>query len=83
MANELPMIEAPALSIIFLLLGAVGLLREQLAVNLALANGVAQLLIWGIVVARRLGWSWFASILAGAVDASSGVVIIVLKALLH
>jgi hypothetical protein len=54
MSNELAMIEAPALSIVFLLLGAGGLLGDQLAVNLALANGVAQLLFWGIVAARRL-----------------------------
>ena len=83
MANELPMIEAPALSIVFLLLGALGLLDDQLAINLALANGVAQLFIWGIVVARRLGWSWPASALSGVVDASFAVVIILLKALLH
>jgi hypothetical protein len=46
MARELSMLAAPALSILFLLLGALGLFDEELAVRLALWNGVAQLLGW-------------------------------------
>jgi|tagenome__1003787_1003787.scaffolds.fasta_scaffold19352122_1 hypothetical protein len=73
----------PALSIVFLLLGAAGLYSAGLAVNLALANGVVQLLLWGMPVARRVGWSWPATMVAGAVDASFGVAVIALKALVH
>jgi len=59
MAQELSMLAAPALSILFLLLGALGLLDEGLAVRLALWTGVAQLVpgmddgrSWGKVAAR-------------------------------
>jgi hypothetical protein len=83
MADELAMVEAPLLSIVFLLLGAIGLFGDRLAVNLALANGVAQLFGWGALVGRRLGWSWFATLATGLVDAAFGVVIILLKALVH
>jgi hypothetical protein len=83
MTDELAMVEAPALSIVLLLLGAIGLLSHGLAVNLALANGVAQLLFWGIAVARRAGRPWPLALLVGAVDAAFGVLIVVLKALLH
>ena len=40
MVQELSMLVAPALSILFLLLGALGVLEEALAVGLALWNGV-------------------------------------------
>jgi hypothetical protein len=48
MVQELSMLVAPALSILFLLLGALGMLEEALAVGLALWNGVVQLVGWGI-----------------------------------
>jgi hypothetical protein len=81
--EELAMIEAPAPSIVFLLLGAAGVYSSGLAVNLALGNAVVQLLLWGMLVARRLGRSWPATVVAGVVDASFGLAIIALKALLH
>jgi hypothetical protein len=43
MGQELSMVAAPAVSILFLLLGALGLLGEGLAVRLALRSGVVQL----------------------------------------
>ncbi len=45
------MLEAPALSVLFLLLGALGVLDKGLAVGLALWNGVAQLVGWVVGVA--------------------------------
>jgi hypothetical protein len=83
MARELSMLAAPALSVVFLLLGALGVLGEGLAVRLALWNGVAQLLGWGIDVGRRLGRSWPAALLGGVVNGVLGVVIILLEVLLH
>jgi hypothetical protein len=44
MVQELSMLVAPALSILLLLLRALGLLEEALAVGLALWNGVVQLI---------------------------------------
>jgi hypothetical protein len=42
----------------FLLLAMMGLLDHGVAVSLALANGVRQLFVWGILTGRRLPWSW-------------------------
>jgi hypothetical protein len=83
MARELSMLAAPALSIGFLLLGALGLFDEGLAIRLALWNGVAQLVGWGIDVGRRRGQAWPAALLTGLVNGAFGVVIILLEVLLH
>jgi hypothetical protein len=81
--EEFAMVEAPGLSIIILTLGAMSWIDDRLAINLALANGVAQLLLWGIAVARQLGLSWSAALMVGLVYASLGVLIVMLKVLLH
>lgn len=83
MAQERPMLVAPALSLLLLLLGAVGLLDEHLAVNLALWAGVAQLAGWGVAYARRQRWGWPTALVAGVVNGTFGVTIIALKAFLH
>jgi hypothetical protein len=83
MARELSMVAAPALSIVFLLLGTLGVLDEGVAVGLALWNGVAQLVGWGIAVERRLGRSWPAALLGGVVNGALGLVIVVLEVGLH
>src|SRR6266487_3102312 len=67
MVQELSMLVAPALSILFLLLGALGVLQEALAVGLALWNGVVQLIGWGIDVGRKRGQPWPAALLTGLV----------------
>jgi hypothetical protein len=77
------MLAAPALSVVFLLLGALGLLDEELAVQLALWNGVVQLLGWGIDVGRRRGQAWPAALLVGLLNGAFGVAIIILEVLLH
>src|SRR3954452_21718743 len=58
MARERPMLVGPLPLLALLLLGAVGLLDENLAVNLALWAGVVQLAAWGVVYARLQGWGW-------------------------
>ncbi|HKD96907.1 MAG TPA: hypothetical protein VKB69_04820, partial [Micromonosporaceae bacterium] len=83
MADELPMVESPALAIVVLLLGALGVFSERLAINLALGLGVAQLLAWGAVAARRAGWSWPATVAASAIDGALGLLIIGLKTIVH
>jgi hypothetical protein len=83
MGQELSMIAAPALSILFLFLGALGLLNEPLAVSLALWTGVAQLVGWGIDVGRRRGRAWPAALLIGLINGAFGVVIIILEVQLH
>jgi hypothetical protein len=83
MGQELSMLAAPALSILFLLLGALGVLNEPLAVRLALWIGVVQLVGWGIDVARRRGRAWPAALLTGLINGAFGLVIIILEVLLH
>jgi hypothetical protein len=83
MAEEFVMVEAPGLSVALLLVGAAGWIDSRLAINLALANGVVQLSLWGFTVARRSGRSWPAAVVAGLVNAGFGVAIVLLEALLH
>ena len=83
MARELSMLAAPALSVVFLLLGAVGLFDERLAIRLALWNGVVQLVAWGTEVGHRRGQAWPAALLTGLVNGAFGVAIIILEVLLH
>ena len=73
------MVAAPVLPTLLLLLGAIGLLNEPLAVQLALWTGVVQLFGWGIEVGRRRGRAWLATLLAGLINGAFGLVIIVLE----
>jgi hypothetical protein len=52
-------------------------------VRLALWNGVAQLVGWGIDVGRRSGQPWPAALLTGLVNGAFGVGVILLETLLH
>jgi hypothetical protein len=83
MGQELSMVVAPVLPILLLLLGALGLLSEPLAVSLALWTGVVQLFGWGIEVGRRRGQAWPGALLAGLINSAFGLVIIGLEVLLH
>jgi hypothetical protein len=83
MVRELPILEAPALSLLFLLAGALGLLDHDLAVLLALWTAVAQLFGWGLAYARQQERTWPSAVVTGIVDGMFGVVIILLEALLH
>jgi len=81
--RELPVLVSPALSMLLLALGAIGLLDDDVAVNLALWAAVVQLTSWGVAYARQMQWSWPAAAVTGAINGMLGVTLIVLKALLH
>jgi hypothetical protein len=83
MVEEFPMIEAAGPQIALLLVGGTGLLAESVAINLALAVAVVSLLVWGMAGARRRAWPWPAAFTAGVIDATFGMAIIALKALVH
>jgi hypothetical protein len=83
MAEERTMLEAPALLLLVLALGGVGLLDGHLAVRLALWTGVAQLVAWGIAYARRQRWGWPTAVTAGVVNGTFGHLIVVLEVLIH
>ena len=83
MGHELSMLAAPVPSIVFLLLGALGVLSVEWAVRLALWTGVAQLFGWGIDAGRRGGRTWQGALGVGVVNAAFGIAIVVLEVLLH
>jgi hypothetical protein len=83
MMQEIPLLTAPAPSLIILALGAVGILSDGLAITLALWMGVIQLVGWGFAYARQQGWPFLASVGIGAINGTFGVAIIALKALIH
>ena len=83
MAEERPMLEAPILSLLVLLLGAIGLLEDRTAVVLALVVGIGQLVGWGVAYARSQDWGWPMALAAGAVNGMFGLTIVILETLLH
>jgi hypothetical protein len=83
MVQERPMLEAPTLSLLLLLLGALGLLDDHAAVNLALWAGVVQLVGWGAAYARRQGWGWPTAVVTGLVNGTFGVAVIALEVFIH
>jgi hypothetical protein len=83
MIDELPVLEAPGPSVLLLLAGLIGLLDAHTAVLAALWMAVAQLVIWGAAAARRHRRSWRAAVVSGAISGTFGLVIILLKALVH
>ena len=78
-----PMVEAGFPPVGALLLGAVGLIGEDTAVDLALGVGVAELAAWGVAVGvkERLGVLRTAGVTA--VNVSLGLAVVLLKLLIH
>ena len=78
-----PMVQAAFGPLLALLLADLGAWSLGTAVTVALLVSVAQLVGWGIAVGRRTFHSWPAALLSGAVDGLLGVVLILLKTLVH
>jgi hypothetical protein len=83
MVGEGRLLEASALPCFALVLGAVNAYPRDTSVRIAIGLGVASLFVFGFMFARRLRRSFWGAALAGAVNGSVGVVIVVLKLLLH
>jgi hypothetical protein len=81
--HEWPIVEAAVPPVLALMLGVLGVLSTNSAVNVAIAVGIAELFLWGIAVGRRLGLSFTATLAAGVVNGALGVVIAGLKMLVH
>jgi hypothetical protein len=81
--HEWPLVEAALPLVLALMLGVLGILSTDSAVNVAIAVGVVELFLWGIAVGRRLGLSLSATIAAGVVNGALGVAIAGLKVLVH
>jgi positive regulator of sigma E activity len=82
MLEEWPLLQAAVLPCVALLLGVAGLYSRNSSVNVAIGLGVASLLAFGFLFARRLRRPLMGALLTGGVNAVAGLVIIVLKLLI-
>ena len=78
-----PMVEAGFPPALGLLLGAVGLVKDSTAVNIALAIGVAELAAWGIAVGRRERLGTLGTIGVTAANVALGLAVVGLKLVIH
>jgi hypothetical protein len=83
MIEERALLEGPLPLLVVLALGALGVLDERLTVRLALWLGVAQLVTWGILYARRQRWGWPTALTAGAINGTFGLLIVLLEVVVH
>jgi hypothetical protein len=83
MVEERPLLEGPIPILLVLALGELHLLEGRQAVRLALWLGVAELVTWGILYARRQRWAWLPAATAGAVNGLLGLAIVVLEVIVH
>ena len=66
-----------------LLLGVVGLVKTDTAVAIAIGVGVVELFGYGIAAGRRLELSRGGTIVVGVVNGTLGLLIVLLKVLVH
>ena len=77
--REWPLLQAAIVPSVALLVGGIGLIETQLAYWLAIGYGVAALIWWGLLFARKERLGRGATIAVVLVNASFGLVIVVLK----
>jgi hypothetical protein len=80
---EWPVVQAFFPPVIVLLLGAIGLLSDATAETLAIAGGVVAMVLWALAIGRRERMSPLGLVVTALVNAVFGVVIVLLKVLVH
>ena len=83
MVEERPLLEGPVPLLVVLALGSLGVLENHQAIGVALWLGVAELVTWGILYARRQRWNWLTALTAGAVNGLFGLLIVFLEVVVH
>jgi hypothetical protein len=81
--GEWPLVEASLLPVLCLLLGVVGLVETNTAVAIAIGAGVVELFGYGIAAGRRLRLSLRGTIAVAVVNGALGLLIVLLKVLVH
>jgi hypothetical protein len=81
--GEWPLVEASLLPVLCLLIGVVGLVETKTAVGIAIGAGVVELFGYGIAAGRRLKLSLRGTIVVGVVNGTLGLLIVLLKVLVH
>jgi hypothetical protein len=83
MVEERPLLEGPAPLLVVLAIGTLGGLEHEQAIRVALWLGVAELVAWGILYARRQRWGWPTAVVAGVVNGLFGLLIVLLEVVVH
>lgn len=77
--KEWPLLQAAVVPSIALIAGGIGLIAAQTAYWIAVGFGVVMLVWWGLILARQEGLSRLATCAVVFVNASFGLVIVLLK----
>ena len=78
-SREWPLFQSTFILAVPLLLGALGVLSSGIAFDLSWLAGAAALVAWGVLFARREGYGLAGVVGTASVNASVGLLIIVLK----
>jgi hypothetical protein len=81
--GEWPLVEASLLPVLCLLVGVIGVVKTDTAVTIAIGVGVIELFGYGIAAGRRLQLSRGGIIVVGLVNGALGLLIVLLKVLVH
>jgi len=76
---ELPMLSAAVIPTILLASASLGVTTPELATNLALAAGIGQLFVWGLIVGKAMDRGWGIALAVALVDCALGLLIVALK----
>ena len=76
---ETPMLFAAVLPAILLASASIGITTPEQATSLALAAGVGQLFVWGLIVGHAMRRGWGIALGVAAVDCALGLLIVALK----
>jgi hypothetical protein len=83
MEHEWPLAQAAVPAALLMVLSLLGALEPRTGVDIAFGIGVVQLIGWGIFSARRGGRPLAAQLLVGALSGGFGLLIVLLKLLIH
>ncbi len=78
--HEWPLLQSAILPLLFVVLGAAGLFERATALWLAVGSGVASLVVWGFIYARREGLGPGGTLASVSVNAAFGLAVVALKA---
>jgi hypothetical protein len=81
--GEWPVVQAFFPPVVVLLLGTIGLLSHDTAVNLAIAIGVASLVLWSLAIGRQERMSPLALAVMALLNALFGAAVVLLKVIVH
>jgi outer membrane lipoprotein SlyB len=81
--QEWPLVEAALAPLVPLLLGAFGIFERSTSITLSIVIGLIDLAGWGFLAGRQMGESRVRAVLTAAGAVSLGVVMVLLKNLVH